>query len=213
MNADQLTASLNSKEISGFQRGPYLERLETLLRAKDAPAMPALQPDLTKMTQIPAAQLAVPVPSSESARAAEIEAEAYKPASSSDEFTSTLGPDAKPEHIAFDADLRQALHAAELPVVVGNSLINAFQQNARSLRHAEPQQIQAYITRNTKQLESAWGDQFGARVNAISDFVDQVADKSPAVSRILTNTPHLLADPVVMQQLWSVLERRGQSRK
>jgi hypothetical protein len=138
----------------------------------------------------------------------------YAPAKGPGDYNVPISHMAGPEELAADSTVRQALHAAQLPVVTANTITAALDHTAMSLAHADEPQLKAFGDREGQGLRQLWGDAFTAKVQAVDAYLDSTADRVPYVAALLANprTRYFLADRRVVSALSQMIEGRAPRR-
>lgn len=117
------------------------------------------------------------------------------------------------ESTAVESHMREVFATAKIPKGLGSQIYAEVDQTARRFEGAPPQAIEGAIQTTRSALVAAWGDDTPKRIQAISDFVDGLADRSPYIAALLDNAPHVIAaSPVVMQALDRIVQHQGKRR-
>lgn len=107
---------------------------------------------------------------------------------------------------------REAMADIGLPKQYGAFFYEQVDNHLQRFAMASPEAIDAHIASSTSKLQAQWGDQYEARIVAVSDLLDDVAQGNPFVARLLDHAPYVFADPWIMHTLWLVDERKKRRR-
>jgi hypothetical protein len=140
-----------------------------------------------------------------------ITAAAYAPAKGPGDYDVPINHNPSDADLAARTAIRQALHAAELPVITANAVTQAFDASMRQYEHAEPAQLQAFGNREGQALQALWGPQFADRVKLVDAYLDQLGDKIPLIAGLLADprTRYYFADRRVVNALSQMIEGRS----
>jgi hypothetical protein len=140
-----------------------------------------------------------------------ITAAAYAPAKGPGDYDVPINHNPTDADLAASTAIRQALHAAELPVITAKAVTQAFDATMRQFEHAEPAQLQAFGNREGQALQQLWGPQFADRVKLVDAYLDQLGDKVPLVARLLADprARFYFADRRVVNALSQMIEGRA----
>ena len=99
---------------------------------------------------------------------------------------------------AFDTELRNTLHENGVPQRFAGYWYDTVERLAKRFEGASQTDIKAHVASVRAELESRWGADFRAKIDAIDEFVTGLPGP---VGDLLIDAPWLLADPLVMLQL------------
>jgi len=116
------------------------------------------------------------------------------------------------EGLAFDAELRQALVAMQVPAYIGGRIVQRAEQAIAELSDLAVDLRENRVEAFRNRLRAQWGDQYGKRTQAIVDLVADATAKHEQVGAVIDAYPWLLADFELAERLWSLIEFR-ESRK
>jgi hypothetical protein len=114
---------------------------------------------------------------------------------------------------AINVKAAEALRAAGIPAHLGGPIYDSIDAMARKFADASESDIQLQLSSTKGRLQSLWGDQSTARIDAISNFLVEKANASAFLGEILDHTPWaIFGDPVVMEYLDRVVQHRARRR-
>lgn len=110
------------------------------------------------------------------------------------------------------SEFREAMAAIGLPRQYGAFFHEQVDKHLQRFAHASPEAIGAHQESAAAKMQAQWGDQYEARVTAVSDLLDDVAQGNPFVARLLDHAPYVFADPWIMHTLWLIAEHKKRRR-
>jgi hypothetical protein len=116
--------------------------------------------------------------------------------------------DMTPGESATDMALRAAMVDAKLPVFAGNFVAAEVDRVGTQLKAATSEQIESHTRAVGTMLRQAWGEKFDANVASIGNYLAELSTRHEVVGHMLDHAPHLLASPMMMQQLLNVIEHQ-----
>jgi hypothetical protein len=216
MDAAQITSGLRDGRISGFAKFDAIDRLGTLLRGQEAAPKPVAPADFTKRAEIPTASLELAQTPDEASRAAEAEREAFtRPANLPTDFIVPGESKLPPEVRTVNRELTESMHAAGVPVAVGNLVLNQANfvaQQISQMSDAERDERAEFVK---AEMQRQWGAEYNARVTAIKTYLQAAAQRAeasgqPKLKQMLTAAPELLEDPATLNMLWNAAKHSAQ---
>lgn len=113
------------------------------------------------------------------------------------------------EDLAVDTAVREMMSGIGVPAQWGLTFAETMGGLIDRFENAAPEEIRAYTTSVGEQLRAHWGEQYGKRLEAVSDLLAQAAEKHEFLGYILDKAPHAFADVRLMDWLAQIAERRA----
>jgi hypothetical protein len=112
------------------------------------------------------------------------------------------------EQLAGDSDLKNALHAAQMPRFVVESIAANLATASRTLANETPTQAQARIESQKARLQGMWGKEFDGNMAVVDTFLEQQSAKSPALKAFIQNAARVFT-PLDIDLLLQVAKHRA----
>ncbi|MEX0734558.1 MAG: hypothetical protein WD944_06500 [Steroidobacteraceae bacterium] len=115
--------------------------------------------------------------------------------------------------LEHDAEIREALSAAQIPPRLASTLMERVDHVAKIMGDLSPDDREIKAGAMRADLQQKWGADYKANVELVSDFVARAAEKSPLLGDILDHAPFLLADTYLAESLLSIATFQAARRK
>jgi hypothetical protein len=113
------------------------------------------------------------------------------------------------EQLASDSALKTALHAAQMPKFVVESIAQNLAEASRTLANETPAQAQLRIGSQKSRLEGMWGkDNFDGNLQIVDTFLEAAGAKSPVLKAFLESAARAFT-PLDLDLILQVAKHRA----
>jgi hypothetical protein len=110
--------------------------------------------------------------------------------------------------LAANSELKTALHAAQMPKFVVDSIAQNLAEASRKLANETPDQARFRIESQKGRLEGMWGKDFSGNLQIVDTFLEQQSAKSPALKAFIDGAARVFT-PLDLDLLLQVAKHRA----